>query len=167
MATCFGQWQREKSDEVLSDLCRRYAERDLFKTVLLDPAKIRDGLRYADAIQSLRAEMQRAGFDGKYYLAADSAEDLPYRDMAWYVAKDKKPEDIWLSENGVATEPLSNPTVSPLIDSVRNIQVVTQRICFPAEVRDLVKKYLAEYLTDRIETGASPKAYQMSVVWPK
>jgi uncharacterized protein len=167
MATCFGQWQCEKSDEILADLCRRYVERDLFKTVLVDPTKIRDGLRYADAIQNLREEVQKAGFDGKYYLAADSAEDLPYRDMAWYVAKDKKPEDIWLSENGAATEPLSNPTVSPLIDSVRNIQVITQRICFPAEVKDLVKKYLAEYLTDRIETGAFPKPYQMAVVWPK
>jgi len=167
VATCFGQWAREKSDEILADLCRRYVERDLFKTVLVDPAKMKDGLRYADAVQTLREEMQRAGFSAKYYLAADSAEDLPYKDMTWYVAKDIKPEDIWLSENGVATEPLSNPTVSPLIDSVRNIQIVTRRLCFPAEVQDLVKRHLAEYLTDRIETGTSPKAYQIPVVWPQ
>jgi uncharacterized protein len=166
MGTCFSQWAHHKGDEILSDLCRRYEQRDLFKTVLVDPAKIKDGLRYADAVHSLREEMRKAGFNDKYYLASDSAEDLPYKDMTWYVAKERKPEDIWLSENGVATEPLSSPTVSPLIDSVRNIQVVTQRLCFPEEVKDLVKKHLSEYLTDRIETS-SPKPYQMSVTFPQ
>jgi len=167
MVTCFAQWALEKSDEILADLCRRYMDRDLFKTVLVDPAKIRDGLRYAEAVLKLREDMRTAGFDGKYYLAADSAEDFPYKDMTWYVSKDKKPEDIWLSENGIATEPLSNPTVSPLIDSVRNTQIITQRLCFPYDVTNLVEKHLREYLTDRIETGTSPKPYQMTVLWPQ
>jgi hypothetical protein len=33
---------------------------------------------------------------------------------------------------------LSDPNVSPLIDSIRNTRIAVQRVCFPAEVRALV-----------------------------
>jgi hypothetical protein len=38
------------------------------------------------------------GFDPRYYLAADTAEDFPYKDIMWFLSKERKPEDIWLSE---------------------------------------------------------------------
>jgi len=99
--------------------------------------------------------MRESGFNPKYYLAFDSAEDFAYRDMMWFVAKEKSPEDIWLAEDGEAKQPLSNPTVSPLIDSVRNKATTTRRMCYPAELKTLVSKHLQQYLSDLIDVSGT------------
>jgi HD superfamily phosphohydrolase len=151
MLACFSLWSMDESeDEILRDLCSRLLHRSLFKTAMLDLSKSSDPLKYAAAVGALQKAMGEAGFDPRYYLASDAAEDLPYKDMAWFVTKGKVPEDIWLAEDGNATCNLSDPQVSPLIDSLRNTPIAATRLCYPAEVKDLVKKHLQPYLTDRL-----------------
>jgi len=155
MIACFGFWSSSPAeDETLKDLCARFMTRDLFKTAVIDPEKIKDELKFADAITELKRVMGEQGFNPQYYLASDNAEDFPYKDMAWFVTKSKSPEDIWLAERGEAKQPLSNPTVSPLIDSLRNAPVVTRRLCFPKELKPLIRKHLQPFLRDPVENGA-------------
>ncbi len=151
MLACFNLWSEDDSnDEILNDLCSRFLKRDLFKTAVIDATTISDHLKYAAAIGSLQEAMKQAGFDPRYYLASDSAEDLPYKDMTWFVTKGKVPEDIWLAESGKAKCNLSDPQVSPLIDSLRNTPIAATRLCFPAEMKTLVRKHLQPYLTDHM-----------------
>jgi len=156
MLACMNLWATEEAeDTVLRDLCSRLLKRNLFKTAVIDQEKIKDHIKYASAINALQDAMRESGFNPKYYLAFDSAEDFAYRDMMWFVAKEKSPEDIWLAEDGEAKQPLSNPTVSPLIDSVRNKATTTRRMCYPAELKTLVSKHLQQYLSDLIDVSGT------------
>lgn len=60
--------------------------------------------------------------------------------------------DIWLTEQGEAKNSLSDPRVSPLIDSLRNTPITAKRLCFPVEMKGLVRKHLQSYLTDQLGT---------------
>jgi hypothetical protein len=161
MITCFHKWSTEEGcDTILSDLCLRLANRNLFKTAIIDPVKIKDGLKYAQDVSALSDAMTVEGFDPRYYLAADTAEDFPYKDIMWFLSKERKPEDIWLAEQGSVVAGLSDPNVSPLIDSIRNTRIAVQRVCFPAEVRALVSKHLQPYLSDRIDGGGYRRVHQ-------
>ena len=157
MISCFSVWSRDSSeDQVVQDLSRRYLNRQLFKTVVVDPAKIKDDLRYTSTLAALQTAVQRAGFDPRYYLAFDTAEDFPYKDMTWFVAKDKVPEDVWLAENGIATHTLSDPSISPLVNSVRNTQIAIRRLCFAAELKEIVMEHLGEY----VNSGPEPVEFK-------
>ncbi len=65
--------------------------------------------------------------------------------------RDRAPEHVWLAEDGTPAKTLSDPNVSPLIDSVRNTPIRKNRLRFPEEVMGFVKEhlhgYIAEYLT--------------------
>jgi hypothetical protein len=153
MLTCFNIWSDNPDEDViLKDLCARLLGRELFKTALIDHGKIKDDLQFATALNDLRAKTQQDGLDPRYYLVSDNAEDLPYKDMVWFVAEDKRPEDIWLAEGGLGKQVLSEPAVSPLINSVRNTRVTTRRLCFPKELRPRVEEYLRPYLSDKLES---------------
>ncbi|MFL6559300.1 MAG: HD domain-containing protein, partial [Bacillus sp. (in: firmicutes)] len=67
----FQIWQ-EESDSVLSDLCRRFVNRNLFKFAEFDPAK-----EYKKLVE-LGSLFKKAGLDPEYYLVVDSSSDLPY-----------------------------------------------------------------------------------------
>lgn len=158
MLTCFRLWgDAEKEDDVLKNLCGRLTRRELFKTAVFDSEKTSDGLKFGDAIEKLKKATESQGFNPRYFLAVDTAEDFPYRDMIWFMAKRESPEDIWLAENGEAKQPLSDPTISPLIDSVRNTPITTHRLCFPKELKPLVKEHLQSYLSERIGNGSATK----------
>ncbi|MFX3617600.1 MAG: HD domain-containing protein [Sporolactobacillus sp.] len=66
----FHVWQREK-DKILSDLCRRFINRRLFKYVQLSKDQV-----YAGA--ELTQAFAEAGMDPDYYLKVDSSSDCPY-----------------------------------------------------------------------------------------
>lgn len=66
----FQVWQEEK-DPILSDLCRRFMNRRLFKYVQLSKDRLSAGEELADAFCS-------AGIDPEYYLEVDSSSDCPY-----------------------------------------------------------------------------------------
>lgn len=160
MMTCFKEWSADSNvDLTLSDLCKRVVNRQLFKTTLVDPTKIKDMLKYTSAVSALKEAMTKSGFDPRYYLASDTAEDFPYKDIMFYLSQGKS-EDIWLAENGVVTQGLSDPTISPMIDSIRNTRIAVQRLCFPKEVQELVETCLKDYLTDYTKTGLYTKVNQ-------
>jgi hypothetical protein len=47
-----------------------------------------------------------------------------------------------------------------LIDSVRNTQITTQRLCFPEELKVLVGDHLGPYFSDRPASTVAPKFYR-------
>ncbi|MCM3693012.1 HD domain-containing protein [Neobacillus niacini] len=67
----FQIWQ-EEDDAILSDLCRRFVNRNLFKYAEFDPAK-----EYKK-LAELTSLFEKAGMDPEYYLVVDSSSDLPY-----------------------------------------------------------------------------------------
>ena len=67
----FQMWQ-EEDDPIISDLCHRFMNRNLFKYAEFDPAK--EYKKHAE----LTILFQKAGIDPDYYLVVDSSSDLPY-----------------------------------------------------------------------------------------
>jgi HD superfamily phosphohydrolase len=66
----FQIWQ-EEDDQILSDLCTRFVNRNLFKYAEFDPAK-----EYKK-LTELNTLFEKAGIDPEYYLVVDSSSDLP------------------------------------------------------------------------------------------
>lgn len=71
MLTYFQFWMDEE-DAILSDLCRRFINRDLFEHMDLNPEE--EPERYAWLVEQVKA----IGLDPEYYIKADSTTDLPY-----------------------------------------------------------------------------------------
>lgn len=67
----FQMWE-EESDTILSDLCSRFMNRNLFKYAEFDPAS-----QYK-LLGRLEELFREAEIDSDYYLAVDSSSDLPY-----------------------------------------------------------------------------------------
>ncbi len=67
----FQVWQEEE-DPILSDLCRRFMNRNLFKYVEFTD---KHGL---DNWMELSSLFKKIGLDPEYYLVVDSTSDLPY-----------------------------------------------------------------------------------------
>ncbi|PKR77533.1 hypothetical protein CEY16_10505 [Halalkalibacillus sediminis] len=67
----FHIWQ-EEDDAILSDLCRRFVDRDLYKYIEFNP-----GNQYRE-LMDLKECFIEAGIDPTYYLEVDSSSDLPY-----------------------------------------------------------------------------------------
>ena len=66
----FQAWQ-EEDDAILSDLCRRFINRQLFKYIEFHPSLVKEWRELYEAFQE-------AGIDPDYYLELDSSSDLPY-----------------------------------------------------------------------------------------
>jgi len=64
-------WMKEK-DSILSDLCRRFVNRDLFEPIDLNPEE--EPERYAWLLEQVKS----AGYDPSYYVKIDATSDLPY-----------------------------------------------------------------------------------------
>jgi hypothetical protein len=146
--SAFQEWAaaaQRRVDPVLRDLCDRITRRRLFKTVrITTDARHR---AYTQAIQTVQGQLRHLGFDPQYYLLEDDATDLPYRDLAYSDRLGRAPEDIGLARNGVIAGYMSERTVSPLIDSIRNEPRKIHRLCFPAEVRAVVERRLKPFIS--------------------
>jgi len=134
---CIASWQEDK-DPILRDLCRRVVNRDLFKSIEVDATRVGNE-QFQNSLLKLQ-DMCRKTHDPRYYLAADTAEDMPYKDLGWFEEKNKASEEIWVSQEGKGRQTLSE--ISPLIQSISNTPVVTRRLCYPKELHDLVVKHL-------------------------
>lgn len=66
----FQMWQNEK-DSILSDLCKRFMNRHLFKYIEFNPLEI-------DRWVELKDLFRKVDIDPAYYLVLDSSSDLPY-----------------------------------------------------------------------------------------
>jgi HD superfamily phosphohydrolase len=146
--SAFQEWAMAppgRVDPVLRDLCARITARRLFKTV-----RITSDTRhraYTQGLQALQTMFRGRGFDPHYYLLEDDATDLPYRDVAYADRMGRAPEDIGLARDGSIAGYMSERTVSPLIDSIRNEPRKIHRLCFPAEMRRTVEQKLRLFIS--------------------
>jgi hypothetical protein len=145
--SAFAAWSEgpgEAVDPILRDLCGRVVHRRLFKTVRVT-ADTRHKA-FGQALEQLSALFRRRGHDPRYYLLEDDATDLPYRDLAYADRMGTAPEDIGLAINGRIVGYMSERTVSPLIDSIRNEPRKLQRLCFPGAMRAEVERRLRPFI---------------------
>lgn len=146
--SAFQEWAaapQGRVDGVLRDLCARITRRRLFKTVRITSDTRQRA--YTQGLQELQREFGKHGFDPQYYLLEDDASDLPYRDVAYADRMGQAPEDIGLARDGSIAGYLSERTLSPLIDSIRNEPRKIHRLCFPAEMRRTVERRLKPFIT--------------------
>ena len=146
--SAFQEWAAAppgRIDPVLRDLCDRITRRRLFKTVRLRPDTRHRA--WGQALSDLKDFVRGRGFDPRYYLLEDDATDLPYRDLAYSDRLGRAPEDIGLSRHGAIVGYMSERTISPLIDSIRNEPRQIHRLCFPGEMRTAVEKRLRPFIS--------------------
>jgi HD superfamily phosphohydrolase len=146
--SAFQEWAAAPAgriDPILRDLCDRISRRRLFKTVRLGPDTRQRA--WGQALQGLQAVFRERRLDPRYYLLEDDATDLPYRDVAYSDRLGRAPEDIGLSKHGTIAGYMSERSVSPLIDSIRNEPRQIHRLCFPEEMRTIVEKRLRPFIS--------------------
>jgi uncharacterized protein len=122
------QWQKS-SDQILSDLSRRFISRRLFKAIDLDMPHDQKGQFLADA----REVVGRGGFDPDYYFIEDRASDVPYYN--YYAAEKAEPKTHIYVQSGYATPRIRE--ISEVSNVARGLQYPYElhRVCFPAEVK--------------------------------
>ncbi|PLR78997.1 hypothetical protein CU633_02075 [Bacillus sp. V3-13] len=137
----FQIWQDEE-DEILSDLCRRFMNRNLFKYIEFDPAK-----EYKK-LNELSSLFMEAGIDPEYYLVVDSSSDLPYDFYRPGEEEERLPIHLQL-KNGEIRE-LSR--LSEIVESVSGKRRTDHKLYFPEDLlmdetaNQNVKQHIRELL---------------------
>ena len=131
------QWQKS-SDDILSDLSKRFLDRRLFKAFDLDMPEEERGRFVAGA----KHVVESRGFDPEYYFVEDKPGDIPHY---FYTSDRTKPKNLIYVEDG-----FSRPTIreiSEVSSAVRGLQAEysLHRICFPAELKDEIAKLYHGY----------------------
>ncbi|MEH7222232.1 HD domain-containing protein [Bacillus sp. JJ1566] len=122
----FQVWQDE-DDAILSDLCRRFLNRNLFKYVEFDPST------QMMKMMELRSLFEDAGIDPTYYLVVDSSSDLPYDFYRPGEEEERLPINL-LMPNGEIRE-LSRQ--SEVVDAISGKRRTDHKLYFP---QDLIEK---------------------------
>lgn len=126
-------WSRS-DDPVLSDLCRRFLHRRVFKTIPIEAE------RYEQLQDGLEELARSRGFDPRYYVVLDRAVSDPYIDGLFRRDPPEVGESIFLVDRDLHLRELSEH--SELIRAVTNRLVVRDRLCFPEELRSEVLRLL-------------------------
>ncbi len=128
------QWMAEP-DPVLSDLCRRFVNRKLFKATDLTLSG-----EELDIFMTLaRASLQQAGFDPDYYLIIDRAGDIPY--YGYYSpAEADQGRLIYVEKPGGGIAEISE--VSEVVRAMRGYKI--ERICYPVEMSSAIATALTK-----------------------
>lgn len=117
----FQVWQEEE-DTILSDLCRRFMNRNLFKYV--DFTEKYHGLNNWMELSSL---CKKAGIDPDYYLVVDSTSDLPY-DFYRAGEEEERLPIMLLMPNGELRE-LSRE--SSIVEAITGKKRMDQKLFYP------------------------------------
>ena len=122
MNTYFQVWMTA-SDSILADLSQRFINRKVFKSILFKDEDEK-------ALQGMRALIEDAGFDPRYYTAIHRNFDLPYD---FYRPESRKPrtEIQMLQPDGTLVE-LS--TLSPLVHALTGTRHGDNRFYFPKDM---------------------------------
>ena len=118
----FQIWQ-EETDPIISDLCRRFVNRNLFKYAEFDPAK-----EYKK-LAELGSLFKKAGIDPEYYLVVDSSSDLPYDFYRPGEEEERLPIHL-LMQNGELNE-LSRE--SEIVDAISGKRRTDHKLYYPAD----------------------------------
>jgi HD superfamily phosphohydrolase len=132
MVYYFQSWQ-EEDDPILSDLCSRFMNRNLFKYAEFDPAK-----EYKK-LAELTGLFAKAGLDPEYYLVVDSSSDLPYDFYRPGEEGERLPINL-LMRNGELRE-LSRE--SEIVEAISGKRRTDHKLYYPAD-------FLADDGTDAI-----------------
>jgi len=139
------QWQNS-SDQILSELSRRFIARRLFKAIDLDMPHEQK----ADFLVAARNAVESAGFNPEYYFIEDRASDIPYYN--YYAADKAEPKTHIYVESGYASPRIRE--ISEVSNVARGLQYPYElhRVCFPAEVK---KEVYELYHTGDVKKSAS------------
>lgn len=120
------QW-RSSADPILSDLCRRFIDRRLFKAFDIDMPKA-DQRSFVD---DARALVEKRGFDPDYYFVEDKAGDIEHY---FYPSAASESKNLIYVEYGFARPVIRE--ISEVSAAVRGLQqgYRIHRIAFPAEL---------------------------------
>jgi len=124
-SVCFYYFQiwQEEQDPIISDLCRRFVNRNLFKYAEFDPAK-----EYKK-LAELTVLFEKAGIDPDYYLVVDSSSDLPYDFYRPGEEEERLPIHL-LMKNGELRE-LSRE--SEIVDAISGKRRTDHKLYYPAD----------------------------------
>ena len=129
---------------MLSDLCKRFTNRRLFKTIDLE---LPDDERAAFTHDVSRV-VQLSGFDPRYYLVEDSASDVPYYGY-YYAPEASEPKArIYIESSGFSPTVQEITEVSHVVRGMRSYRL--RRLCFPAEVNDQVYALASEHAKSKV-----------------
>lgn len=121
------QWQRS-GDAILSDLAKRFLNRNLFKVFDLDmPEDERQ-----EFLEKSKNLVASAGFDTSYYFVEDRAGDVPYY---FYTKERTEKKNLIYVEEGFSRPQIKE--ISEVSAAVRGLQKGYQihRVCFPPELK--------------------------------
>jgi len=126
------RWQKS-ADAILSDLSRRFLDRELFAAFDLDMPEAERGDFVADAKNIVEAK----GFDPAFYFIEDKAGDVPHY---FYAVDHDKTKDLIYVEDGFSQPKVRE--ISEVSAAVRGLQkgYRIHRVCFPAELKDDIAK---------------------------
>ena len=120
--TYFLHWA-DSDDAVLSDLANRFLNRRPFKSVEYDSST-------EDLLDTLRQQIEAAGYNIKYYTATNDSYDLPYNANN---RQTRRPAaEIRLMKSDGTTIELS--ALSPLVAAITGRELGDQRFFFPREM---------------------------------
>lgn len=119
----FQNWQ-EEADPILSDLCRRFVNRNLFKYAEFDPAK-----EYKK-LAKLTDLFKKAGLDPEYYLVVDSSSDLPYD--FYRPGEEEERQPINLLMNSGQLRELSRE--SEIVEAISGKRRTDHKLYYPADL---------------------------------
>lgn len=119
----FQIWQ-EETDPILSDLCNRFVNRNLFKYAEFDPAK-----EYKK-LAKLTNLFEKAGIDPEYYLVVDSSSDLPYDFYRPGEEEERLPIHL-LMKNGELKE---FSRESEIVDAISGKRRTDHKLYYPADL---------------------------------
>jgi uncharacterized protein len=122
----FQEWQNE-TDPILSDLCRRFVNRNLFKYVEFSPTN-----EQMKKLLELNGLFKKAGIDPEYYLVVDSSSDLPY-DFYRPGEEGERLPIYLLMPNGELRE-LSRESV--IVDAISGKRRTDHKLYFPQDFID-------------------------------
>lgn len=126
------QWQSVQ-DPVLSHLTQCLWRRQLFKTLEMS---LEEFMAWE---AQLRERVEQSGFNSEYYLVLDRVSDDPYTDRYLWSSREVGENIFLVKETGELIE-LSQ--ASDVIGALRNKTFIQDRLCFPAELREPIRKLL-------------------------
>lgn len=123
MLTYFQFWM-EEADPILSDLCRRFINRDLFAHIDLNPAE--EPERFAWLVEQVKS----IGLDPEYYIKPDSTSDLPYDIYRPGIAPTKRPIYLEMPSGEIIELAQQSHIVSAMANNIKT----DYKVYYPKEI---------------------------------
>lgn len=121
----FQAWEEEE-DEILSDLCRRFMNRQLFKYIEFNPNS------QMKMWMELTTLFKKAGINPDYYLVVDSSSDLPYDFYRPGEEEERLPIHLLMPNNEVRE--LSRQ--SEIVEAISGKKRTDHKLYFPQDLID-------------------------------